>query len=117
MEIEKMIEVLKGLIANYKLSYEDVLSNLLYGKISLVVEALEGAVLALEKQVPKKPIHKFIKNSNIHPDYDDSGIEYNCPVCKNIVGYLIQDRDVYSLKNAHCSFCGQKVDWSNGNGN
>ena len=117
MKIEKAIEILKGLIENYKSIAEDSISNILFGNISRVIEALQTVIESSKKQLGKKPTHKFIKNSNIHPDYDDSGIEYNCPVCKNIVGYLIYDRDVYSLKNAHCPSCGQKVDWSNGNGN
>lgn len=62
-----------------------------------------------EKHIEKKPTHKFIGNSKIHPDCDDSGIEYYCSACKRIVGYYI--RGVYSLKFKHCPDCGQRIDW------
>lgn len=49
------------------------------------------AVKALEKQVPKKPIH-------IVGDYDLPV----CPECKQ----LVDDTELY------CSTCGQAIDWS-----
>ena len=65
-------------------------------------EAIELAVEALEKQMPKKPIYS---------DYDDNGfgdvIPYTakCPVC----GYEF-DFGTWN-ENHHC-ICGQALDWS-----
>ena len=49
--------------------------------------ALDMAIEALEKQLPKKPIDK-----------------YNCPRCR---GQLLG-------KVKHCEDCGQAIDWSEG---
>lgn len=65
-------------------------------------EAIELAVEALEKQMPKQPIYS---------DYDDNGfgdvIPYTakCPVC----GYEF-DFGTWN-ENHHC-ICGQALDWS-----
>ena len=65
-------------------------------------EAIELAVEALEKQMPKMPIYS---------DYDDNGfgdvIPYTakCPVC----GYEF-DFGTWN-ENHHC-ICGQALDWS-----
>ena len=64
-------------------------------------EAIELAVEALEKQIPKKPIYS---------DYDDNGfgdvIPYTakCPVC----GYEFDFGTWH--ENHHC-ICGQALDW------
>lgn len=65
-------------------------------------EAIELAVEAIGKQIPKKPIYS---------DYDDNGfgdvIPYTakCPVC----GYEF-DFGTWN-ENHHC-ICGQAMDWS-----
>lgn len=65
-------------------------------------EAIELAVKAIGKQIPKKPIYS---------DYDDNGfgdvIPYTakCPVC----GYEF-DFGTWN-ENHHC-ICGQALDWS-----
>jgi hypothetical protein len=83
MEIEKAIEVLKGLIANFKMQREDRLSNLVFGRLSRVIEALELAIQALEKQIPKKA--NQIK-------YETGNIDYRCPACESgRVGYYSFD--------------------------
>ena len=59
-------------------------------------EALEIAVLALEKQIPKKPVTE--KDKVIF------GIVCGrCPYC---------DSAVYSTTNLYCHNCGQALDWS-----
>ena len=88
MEIEKAIEIIKVLIENFKLQREDKLSNLVFGKISRLIEALEVAIQALEKQVGKKP------------DANDC-----CPDCNT---YLKDDNGIEGL---YCPNCGRKIDW------
>lgn len=54
-------------------------------------EALDMAVKALEKQIPKKPV-------GLVGDYDLP----ICPECKQ----MVDDTEFY------CSTCGQELDWS-----
>ena len=64
------------------------------------VEALQMAISALEKQVPKKPNYYkeediFVKNLSFVYTY--------CPVCeKEIV-----------MDDMYCGCCGQAIDWGN----
>lgn len=54
-------------------------------------EALQMAIQALEKQIPKKPIDRCM--------YEE------CPTCGNVEIVFCQ----------HCPDCGQKLDWSDEN--
>lgn len=56
-----------------------------------VLEAINIAINALEKQIPKKPIFD---------NYHRAG--YRCPDCNNT--------NPWGYK--HCKHCGQKLDWS-----
>lgn len=60
-------------------------------------EALEEAIAALEKQVPKKPIEAI---SFIYDYAFDATI---CPTC---------DERVWAC-NIYCPDCGQRIDWGN----
>lgn len=62
-------------------------------------EALEVALEALEKQIPKKAV-----NVNYKRDFNGSIIvkRGNCPICNDEVN------NVYN----YCIECGQKIDWS-----
>ena len=60
--------------------------------------ALEMAINALNKQIPKKPIE-------MEPTDKLLNGYYACPVCHGWVGM-----DEYS--NKYCGCCGQKIDWS-----
>lgn len=51
------------------------------------VESLKAAIIALEKQIPKKPIAYKA--------------EILCPACQTLVG-----------SSPHCRYCGQALDWS-----
>lgn len=62
-------------------------------RVSEFVQALDIAINALEKQIPKKPIKV---GSGVH-DYD---YDYECPMCRENI-----DEDEH-----HCK-CGQKLDW------
>ena len=66
-------------------------------------EALDIAIQALEKQIPKKPIMKQY--------FEDLEDEYLCcPTC----GEILTDRIPADNKTFyfHCMNCGQKFDWS-----
>lgn len=60
-------------------------------------DALCVAVDALEKQVPKKPLH-------VHRNY-------YCPVCKEDGWLLWDDADPNDF-DSYCCKCGQAIDWS-----
>ena len=62
------------------------------------IEALSKAVEAIEKQVPKKPLHMH-KN-------------YYCPICKED-GWMLWDDAVPNDMDKYCGICGQAIDWSN----
>lgn len=64
------------------------------------VEALKVAVVALEKQVPKKPIK-----------YDK--YYYKCPVCSSDTGVSEEDLTIYEETPPNfCKKCGKAIDWS-----
>lgn len=69
----------------------------LYNEQAIEINGL--AILALEKQIPKKPILDIIYPSGIK--------SYKCPVCKK--GCLVRT-DLYYPK--YCSNCGQELNWS-----
>ena len=62
-----------------------------------VIAALQMAIKALEKQIPKKP--KLMENPLINSKY-----WFYCPNCN-----ASRHTDI---KVKHCSFCGQALDWS-----
>lgn len=71
----------------------------------LITKALDMAVEALEKQIPKKP--------NIYGDgYDDDGNliydTYDCPNCQKSFEMEYEEYD-------YCPNCGQALDWSDDN--
>lgn len=67
--------------------------------------AFDKAVEALEKQIPQKPMM-------IESDYGDR--IYACNSCKRPI-VNVWSRDDYKPK--YCHYCGQRLDWSNHNGN
>ena len=73
-------------------------------------EAIELAVEALEKQMPKKP--------NYVPD-DDTCVYYHweCPECGNYYSYSIRKTFgvLYNNSVSYCSRCGQALNWSDDN--
>ena len=58
------------------------------------IKICESAKIALEKQVPKKPI------------WDDNIPHGKCPICKNIAVAFV---DI--PKPHYCYWCGQALDW------
>ena len=62
--------------------------------------ALEMAINALEKQIPKKPENK---KYSFYPHSTLLKSKYGeCPTCKTI-----------QVDDEYCANCGQKLDWSN----
>lgn len=59
--------------------------------------AMSIANLAMEKQIPKKPVHRPPTNK-----YDDE--VYECPVCQNLVG-------MDDIRINYCDTCGQALGW------
>ena len=81
------------------LTYQALVLGRASGKSTLErsrIEALSKAVEAIEKQIPKKPLHMH-KN-------------YYCPVCKED-GWILWDDAVPNDMDKYCGKCGQALDW------
>lgn len=63
-------------------------------------EALDVAIQALEKQIPKNPYHISQVDDN-----DNANVE--CPACHATTDYAVN-----AIKRGHCWKCGQLLDWS-----
>lgn len=61
-----------------------------------IIVAYEKAIIALEKQIPKKPY-----------DVDTERKTFDCPEC---LSKLYADEDVRDC--GYCRICGQALDWS-----
>lgn len=59
-------------------------------------EKVNLALEALEKQIPKKPLH-------IHKNY-------YCPICKED-GWMLWDDAIPNDMDKYCGKCGQAIDW------
>ena len=59
-------------------------------------KSLDIAISAIEKQIPKKPIHMH-KN-------------YYCPICKED-GWMMWDDAIPNDMDKYCGICGQAIDW------
>lgn len=97
MDVKEAVEFLQSriaIIAVYKPELEDYKN------------ALEVAVDALEKQVPKKPINKTKLDDTASRAYENCNIIV-CPTCGR--------RLKLKSKGRYCDKCGQKLDWG-GNG-
>lgn len=74
-------------------------------------EALDVAIQALEKQIPKKPVHDgcFDSEGIWHEWNGVNGRPYDlCPNCNtNLCCEMPCDN-----KPKYCKHCGQKLDWS-----
>lgn len=100
MDIKKAKEILKKYAnASIKLSMENSSNGNYYiaevgAKLATV---LNMANLAMEKQTPKKPVHRLPTNK-----YDDE--VYECPICQNLVG-------MDDIRINYCDTCGQALGW------
>lgn len=57
---------------------------------------------ALEKQIPKKP---YFGEALGFKGFNG----YLCPICRN---WLLYPDEIPNSRDSFCSFCGQKIDWS-----
>lgn len=57
---------------------------------------------ALEKQIPKKP---YLGEPLGYKGFNG----YLCPICRN---WLLYPDEIPNLCDSFCSFCGQKIDWT-----
>ena len=59
-------------------------------------KAISMAIEALEKQIPRKPLHMH-KN-------------YYCPICKED-GWMLWDDAIPNDMDTYCGKCGQAIEW------
>jgi len=109
MTIEKAIEQLEDLT---KEAESHMTGNKIDDEIPIDDKtALEMAIQALEKQVPKKipavktPCHVKAFDSDTETVYTYSCV--NCPVCSKWI--------VANVNHKYCQYCGQALDWSDEN--
>ena len=72
-------------------------------------EALDVAIQALEKQIPKKP------NKAIDSSWGVKKEVHTCPVCDYYLTevHFIEPQKIESNKKiTYCETCGQAIDWS-----
>lgn len=84
-------------------------------------KAIDMAIQALEKQIPKKPILCMNETSGMFVDYADGQGEFKtqmnnwwkCPCCNSVVGQrvVLQDLIHDQKKKKFCENCGQKIEW------
>ena len=67
-----------------------------YCLVPELAEALDLAIKALKRQIPKKPIIT---------DFFDSGC---CPNCERCISWI--KNEYFDFDN--CPYCGQAIDWS-----
>lgn len=90
------------------MTYEEAKIDLIESGIELGAgdfvdfEALKIAVVALDKQIPQRPIN--LSNAPL----DAYCAIFRCPRCKG--------RLKMKSKGAYCDKCGQALDWSDDNG-
>ena len=85
MKYEEAIKHFKSLQKRYTKEHNGRMCE----KVNLALEALE-------KQVPKKPLHMH-KN-------------YYCPICKED-GWMLWDDAIPNDMDEYCGKCGQAIDW------
>ena len=75
------------------------------------IEAIQIAIQALEKQIPKKPVHDgCLDNEGVWHEWNGvNGIPYDlCPNCNTNLCCEMH----YDNKPKYCSKCGFRLDWS-----
>jgi hypothetical protein len=75
-------------------------------------KAVDLAIEALGKQVPKKPIENFYDEDDGY--WYDEGYTYQCPLCEESgVGRYSKEICEWVYQMTHCEKCGQAIDWRN----
>ena len=84
--------------------------------------AVEIAVEAMEKQIPKKPVMGYAFGEKIRevikrtdPERAESKTEC-CPVCGRTLGVsqFVKAQTGLRVGDSHCKWCGQAIDWTEG---
>ncbi len=99
------------IIRNEKEAIEAIKSNYPASGYYMLIEALDIAISALEKQIPKKPILYSKKKAEIKEgDY----IYVKCPSCGEYILSCFHYPPWNEIQKSHkyCENCGQKLDWS-----
>ena len=79
--------------------YENALNGLKNADVKIDDAIRYPAIKAIEKQIPKKiAIHNIPKTS-----WTKAITRYTCPSCDRAIGFNGLN---------YCSYCGQKLDWS-----
>lgn len=76
---------------------------------SIFAEAIDMAIQALEKQIPKKP------NKEISSSWGTQKEVHTCPVCDcylTEVYFIAPKESKIKEKITYCEACGQAIDWS-----
>ena len=94
MKIEQAIEILKCIYPSQK--------EIVTGEYDGVAEALDLAISALEKQIPKRP----------HADDNGGAEDYECWIECPLCGEAIPEYTSENETECYCLRCGQKLDWS-----
>ena len=82
-------------------------------------KALDIAISALEKQIPKKPIYSESEELVAYDGYNEDGtlqgkiakrkiMRWLCPICELAVGVKTTSCEKLSK---YCPFCGRALDW------
>lgn len=113
----------KGILVDLEAGYRDLdplaLTDDGIRIVNERIEAVEVAISALEKQIPKKPvmgyafsekIREAIKRTN--PERAESKTEC-CPVCGRPLGVseFVKAQTGLRVGDPHCKKCGQAIDW------
>jgi len=86
--------------------------------------AMEIAVEAMEKQIPKKPVIWYAFPSKLRevmkrtdPEKAETKTDC-CPVCGRTLGVskFVQTQSGLRVGDPHCKRCGQAIDWTEGEG-
>ena len=86
------------------MTYEEAINTIKHGCIYRDKRggiALQIAIKALEKQIPKKP--KAIKG--------DFSIYYDCPYCRQYIATVSDGELCCGKKHIYCPVCGQRLLW------
>lgn len=85
-------------------------------------EALQMALSALEKQIPKKPVMGYAFGEKIRevikrtdPERAESKTEC-CPACGRTLGVsqFVKTQTGLRVGDPHCKRCGQAIEWGEG---
>lgn len=79
----------------------------------LITKALDMAIDALEKQMPKKPKYVEVEQTGMDmetgEEYTYQVDEAHCSCCDSIIGSCFD-----CFAECYCPECGQRIDWEEG---